>query len=128
MDNGQYLTKITNKDLEQLIVCSINAKESTFLPTVYERAWLEALKYKELEIEGYERSQWVKFDPNDPKTIPPKNTVVLLTIQGLPLEDNICTWHTNLQERHNARGLPGVFTHWRPLPNPPVEQEANREA
>ena len=93
-------------------------------------AWLEFIdgilngRYDEpLEIEGYERSEWIKFDPNDPKTIPPKNTVVLLTIQGLPLEDNIHTWRTNLQERHNAQGLPGVFTHWRKLPNPPVETE-----
>ena len=76
----------------------------------------------DLEIEGYERIGWIKFNPTDPKTIPPKNTVVLLAIQGLPLEDNICTWQTYLQERHNARGLPGVFTHWRPLPPPPGKE------
>ena len=79
-----------------------------------------------LEIEGYERCGWIKFNPNDPKTYPPKNTVVLLTIQGLPLEDNIHTWRTYLQERHNAQGLPGVFTHWRPLPKPPTEQDKGK--
>lgn len=80
-----------------------------------------AIYNNHLDIEGYERSGgWIKFDANDPKTIPPKNTVVLVTTQGLPLEENIHTWHTYLQERHNAQGLPGVFTHWRPLP-PPVE-------
>ena len=88
----------------------------------YERygALLNELEDGTLEIEGYERVGWIKFDPNDPKTHPPKNTVVLLAIQGLPLEDNIHTWRSHLQERHNAQGLPGTFTHWRPLP-PPIE-------
>jgi hypothetical protein len=80
-----------------------------------------AIYNNHLDIEGYERGGWIKFDPDDPKTFPPKNTVVLLTVQGLPLEENIHTWHTYLQERHNAQGLPGIFTHWRHLPQPPVE-------
>ena len=124
MNNEQYLTKITNKDLERLIVCSINAKESTFLPTAYERAWLEALKYKELEIEGYERSEWTEFDPSDESTYPPNKTHVL--VYGLS---------DNMKDDEKLCGLDVDFwlddhfvcyrniTHWRPLPNPPQEEK-----
>lgn len=89
MSNRQYLTKITNEDLERLIDCAINIKHSNCLPAAYERSWLEALQNKELEIEGYVRKdhfrdaakmvdEWTKFDPNDPKTFPPCKGVYLV--------------------------------------------------
>ena len=34
---------------------------------IYNSLWKD-----ELEIEGYERSEWTKFDPNDTATFPPK--------------------------------------------------------
>lgn len=114
--------KLNKEELIELMY-AVGTEFGSYDDKIKAEAIIKALKDNDLEIEGYERSEWIKFDPNDPKTIPPKNTVVLLTIQGLPLEDNICTWRTNLQERHNACGLPGIFTHWRPLPNPPVETE-----
>ncbi|MBP3301548.1 MAG: hypothetical protein J6L64_00205 [Opitutales bacterium] len=75
-----------------------------------------------LEIEGYERVQWMKFDPSDPKTFPPCNTKILLTVAGAD-EDVLCVCQTHRQERQNARGLPAPFTHWRRSPTPPVETE-----
>ena len=81
-----------------------------------------ALKAGTLEIEGYERVQWTKFNPNDPKTFPPCNIKILLTLAGAD-EDVLCIFQTHRQERQNARGLPAPFTHWRPLPKPPVESE-----
>ena len=109
--------KISKQHLSDIIYVPVCGDEFDKLASDA-RAALEA---GTLEIEGYEKSEWIKFDPDDPKTIPPKNTVVLLAIQGLPLEDTIHTWHTYLQERHNAQGLPGSFTHWRHLPKPPSE-------
>ena len=102
-----------NKILED-----IDYKDKDLVGKVYHLGWL--LYEDRFE---YEKEEWIKFDPDDPNTIPPKNTVVLLTTQGLPLEDNIHTWRTYPQKRHNAQGLPGTFTHWRPLPKPPVETE-----
>lgn len=112
--------KLSKQQLSDIIYTPVIKDELDRLASEA-RAELEA---GNLEIEGYERSEWIKFDPNDPSTFPPKNKVVLLTIQGLPLEDNIHTWHTYIQERHNAQGLPGIFTHWRPLPKPPGKEEA----
>lgn len=114
--------KLTKKELFSILNAIIEPMGINYKTEELAKEAYDALCYNNLDIEGYERSGgWIKFDPDDPKTIPPKNTVVLLTTQGLPLEDNIHTWHTYLQERHNVQfGLPGVFTHWRPLP-PPVE-------
>lgn len=38
----------------------------------------KALEAGTLEIEGYERSGWTRFDPNDPKTFPPEGAFVLV--------------------------------------------------
>ena len=121
MNNTQCFTKITNKDLERLIVCSINTKASTFLPTAYEQSWLEALKNKELEIEGYERSGWIKFDPDDPKTFPPKdiNTLVHSKYGNF----NVMLFSEN--EKIIKEYWVDFVTHWRPLPKPPVKEESN---
>lgn len=37
-----------------------------------------ALYHDELEIEGYEKVQWVKFDPNDESTFPPREGMYLV--------------------------------------------------
>lgn len=55
MSNKQYLSKITNENLERLIVCAINTKLTNRIPAEYERSWLQALQNDELEIEGYEQ-------------------------------------------------------------------------
>lgn len=129
MNNEQHFTKITNKDLEQLIVCSINTKESTFLPTAYERSWLEALKYKELEIEGYVREDhfrdatkmaggWTKFDSGNPKTFPEHGSLVLMCRK----DGVVCFGHFfDGDEKRSYWGH--EVTHWKPLPEPPVEME-----
>ena len=120
--------KITKKELFSIIdsidklLEDIDCNDRNLAKKVYDLRY--ALYEDELEIEGYERvPAWIKFDPDDPKTIPPKNTLVFLTEQGVPLDDSICTWRTHKYKKENARGLPGTFTHWRLVPAPPVEKE-----
>ena len=76
-----------------------------------------------LEIEGYSRNEWVKFDPKNPKTFPPKNSVVLVMIckklsDGAPKKMSVEVFN----EYHMPNWLGGTFTHWRPLPPPPGKE------
>lgn len=81
-----------------------------------------ALYHDELDIEGYERVEWIRFDPNDPKTFPPKGKDQFLTlsndgeIRSMRFDfDAALVWKYHI-------------SHWRPLPNLPVEKEAKNEA
>ena len=77
---------------------------------------IRALENNALEIEGYERSEWTKFDPNDPKTFPPKGDRYLVVtesgqfIVSLFIDDKVIKsfWAD-------------CVTHWRPLPSSPVK-------
>jgi len=53
----------------------------------------------ELEIEGYEKSKWVKFDPNDSKTFPPKSDeyLVCLSDDGYPMP-TAAAWFNDSQQ------------------------------
>ena len=69
-----------------------------------------------LEIEGYERATWTKFDVDNPKTHPEGFEKVLLSIDGIIA----CgTWKFILVAKW--RGAEKIY--WRPLPKPPVETE-----
>jgi hypothetical protein len=113
--------KLSRKQLEDFIVGSMRDNGENGWGSEEERAALEALRNDSLEIEGYTRDKWTRFDPKDPKTFPPIDTTVLLTVQGR--YDVICTWRTCANERQIAFGLPRPFTHWRPLPPPPGKEE-----
>lgn len=75
-----------------------------------------ALYADKLDIEGYERSEWTKFDPNDPKTFPPKGARYLIVtgsgqfIVSLFIDDKVIKsfWED-------------CVTHWKALPPPPNE-------
>lgn len=83
-----------------------------------------------LEIEGYERVQWTKFDPNAPKTFPPKGAFLLvkdveddetggtmrITAHGLRWESRNEDFATNNKD----------LKYWRPFPKPPVETEGKK--
>ena len=84
-----------------------------------------ALDSDKLEIEGYERDLWIKLDPNNPDTFPPRSHYFFAYSPG----------HMSLMFRYSDVGETNKefarrftqrygFTHWRPVP-PPVETEKN---
>lgn len=77
-----------------------------------------ALENDTLEIEGYERFEWIKFDPNNPNTFPPKTDEYIVAIEGRS---------TSTTRKYSAEYLeffaPEKITHWRPLPKPPGKEE-----
>ena len=90
-----------------------------------------ALIEDDLEIEGYERVQWTRFDPNDPKTFPMRNENVLLYVE---LDDGgrqMMNARTFIMNKCHFLDLKGkliseekmdAITHWRPLPPPPGKE------
>lgn len=82
-----------------------------------------------LEIEGYERAQWTKFDPNDPKTLPACNSEWFLIAAQKTLEPPTFTMmaeratQTLLEEIRRDTIKFRLNVYWRPLSKPPVEQE-----
>lgn len=90
---------------------------------------IEALQNEELEIEGYVREdhlrdttkmadEWIKFDPNDESTFPPKGK--FLYFDGFGIAIGI---HLQCERKDGFVHVYRKITHWRPLPKPPVEQE-----
>lgn len=88
-----------------------------------------ALQDGTLEIEGYVRKdhfrdaakmvdEWVKFDPNDPKTFPPKGKFLYFDGFGIAIGVYL--------QCDTENGFAHVYreiTHWRPLPKPPQTEE-----
>lgn len=72
----------------------------------------KSLHENTLEIEGYERVQWTKFDPNDPKTYPPGGQDVILINR-----ENFSMGYVFRGSVYCDKGF--MPTHWRPLPKPP---------
>lgn len=72
-----------------------------------------------LEIEGYERFKWTRFDPDDPKTFPPE----LTRVQVFDKESGeVLTAKYDYDSREWSLSW-CMITHWRPLPKPPAESE-----
>lgn len=101
--------KITKQQLSDIIYVPVIKDDLDRLASEA-RAALEA---GTLEIEGYERVQWTRFDP---KTFPPKNKDVLFT-------DGSGVAFGYMDENKRVFSWIPEPTHWRPLPNPPVETE-----
>jgi hypothetical protein len=91
-----------------------------------------AFKDGTLEIEGYERVQWTKFDPDDPKTFPPCNYGWFLIAAQKSIEPPTFTMMTELategllEEIRNDIVRFKLNVYWRPLPKPPAEQEETK--
>ena len=80
-----------------------------------------ALYDDKLDIEGYERVEWIKFDPNDPKTFPPDNGefqpeyLVYCESYSTPFT---AVWFNDLHKFN----VSWTISHWRKIPKPPVER------
>lgn len=82
---------------------------------------IEALQNEELEIEGYEQSKWVKFDPNDESTYPQRLTRVLVCDKNKNVFESFVLINNGIREF-----VGNNVTHWRPLPKPPQETEEQK--
>lgn len=90
----------------------------------------DAFINKTIEIEGYERVEWTRFDPDNPKTFPPKNECLDIfecsKKHEFRAENKLNEfWWQRVVERWvinvNSRGY---TIYWRPLPPPPGKEEA----
>ena len=82
-----------------------------------------ALEAGTLEIEGYEKVEWIKLNPNNPDTFPPRGQYFITYGPG----------HMNVMFRYSEAtetneefvnrffGRYG-FTHWRTAPKPPQDE------
>ena len=79
-----------------------------------------AIYNNHLNIEGYERIKWTKFDPKDSKTFPPKSGeyLVCLSDDGYPMP-TAAAWFNDSQQFNVS--LPVAY--WRHKPLPPVKTE-----
>ena len=82
----------------------------------------KALLAGTLEIEGYERSQWVKFDKDDLSTYPPVGHHIIAYSPGHISVLFRYSLASETDEQFADRFIQRYgFTHWRPLPKPPQE-------
>lgn len=79
----------------------------------------DALSDDTLEIEGYEKSEWTKFDLDDPKTFPPNDTMVLYNCKGE-------VYYGDFTDVSKSSLFEVGTTFWRPRPNPPTETEVQK--
>ena len=92
----------------------------------------KALLAGTLEIEGYERSQWTRFDPNDPKTHPKEGTPVLLVTYNEHDKWGLQAGHASKKFVNCWATISRMFefkVFWREVtfPPPPTEQEETNE-
>ena len=80
---------------------------------IYNSLWKD-----ELEIEGYERSQWVKFDPEEVDTFPPHGHYLCVSSNGGEVD---VAYRGDKCTDEIFASLPHSMEYWRTLPNPPVE-------
>ena len=105
------------------------------------KRYYDALNNGTLEIQGYVREElfhetvkkageWTRFNPNDPKTFPIGYENVLLYVERDDGSRQMMIARTFIMDKCHFLDLKGKFiseekmdaiTHWRPLPEPPVE-------
>jgi hypothetical protein len=86
---------------------------------------INALNDDTLEIEGYTRDKWTRFDPKDPKTFPPKGDFLgYFDHGGINDFQHVCI--RDDEDTDEALATQAIFPHlkyWRPLPQPPGKEE-----
>lgn len=121
--------KITQKDIIDLILLSktpsSDSKESKKRLAEISRD----LSENGLEIEGYERTVWTKFAPNDESTFPACNSEWFLIAAQKSLKPPTFTMmaeratQTLLEEIRRDIIKFRLNVYWRPLPPPPGKEE-----
>lgn len=122
-----YALKMTHDFLKSEYSCN---------KTEYNRKWLEELSDAvdeidslKFEVEGFERVQWVKFNPKDPKTFPPKcDFLGYFDHGGINDFQYVCI--RDDEDTDEAIATQAIFPrlkYWRPLPQPPVETETKHD-
>ena len=82
-----------------------------------------ALYADKLEIEGYERLQWIKFNKNDPSTYPPVSHHFIACSPGHMSVLFRYSLASETDEQFADRFIQRYgFTHWLPLPKPIQEE------
>lgn len=111
--------KLSKEELIELMY-AVGTEFGSYDDKIKAEAIIKALKDNDLEIEGYERSEWTRFDPDDSRTFPTKTggSIVLIHFKYAGLNIVECakfnfSWWTSAH-----------VTHWRPLPKPPGKEEA----
>lgn len=80
---------------------------------------IEALQNEELEIEGYSRDEWTRFDPENSNTFPPPGHYLC----AYKDDEVYPAYRSDKCNDEIFASLPHDITYWRPLPKPPVETE-----
>ena len=91
----------------------------------------DALLDNALEIDGYERVQWTRFDWDNPKTFPPDDKIVLAYGLPDPLKNRSCAvyffaWADSAGMFLGQESAAPEVHFWHPLPPPPVETEESK--
>lgn len=86
----------------------------------------DAIQEDNFEIEGFERVQWTKFDPHNPVTFPKDSERVLVyDADGYVYE--VYAWILSGGTKCEFyTGERVQITHWRPLPEPPVNNKKEK--
>lgn len=90
-----------------------------------------ALEDGTLEIDGYSRNEWTKFDPSDRKTFPACDSGWFLIAAQKSIEPPTFTMMTELateellEEIRNDIVKFNLNVYWRPLPPPPGKDISN---
>lgn len=111
--------KLNKQSLMYALVCATNKTAGLMFAEAQ-----NSLQNGTLEIDGYEKSEWIKFDPNNPKTFPPIRQHIIACNHG---HMNILYRYPNEVETDeqfaNRFSVRYGFTHWHPTPKPPIESD-----
>lgn len=108
----QFLTFLTDLSLAYELPPLIKKAEKV----------IEALQNEELEIKGYTRNEWLKFDPNDESTLPPKNGKRIII--AYEKSNNSNKWEVMVEPSTNyliqflRTDFPNLNVYWRPFQGP----------
>lgn len=105
-------------DLRRCVVGDIDLLKELKAKFEEVKVVFDSLKNDELEIEGYERSQWVKFDPEDVDTFPPPGHYLCVSSNGGEVD---VAYRSDKCTDEIFASLPHDMRYWRPIPNPPKE-------
>jgi hypothetical protein len=119
MNNTIHLVPVRIKLTKQVFLGILKAVSGTVLSKEDAEEAMEALEDGRLDIEGYDHTNWVKFDKDNPDTYPPANDCLLFFNT-----DNDYEYGTRGKDEDNETfaNKHQNLTHWHPwglYPEPP---------